>query len=185
AQAGGFSLSDRFQIKFGFYDNFAFNAENIGAGDGYAIDDVSLTCVPKGLVATQLVDNPNPQPGESVNFQIKVTNNETVTATNSVINFIMATGLQLNGEVVIDGITAVSGQLGSTPPLLASGIEIGPGQEIIITVPTIVSEDLAPGTVLENIIIVSSNEFGSPPPFSQSIIVEFSNYATFVPFLTH
>jgi uncharacterized repeat protein (TIGR01451 family) len=179
----GLTLTERFQIKFGFYDNFSFNPSSIGAGDGYAFDDVSLTCVPKGLVATQQVDNQNPKPGAAVTFQIIVSNNETITATNSIINFIMAAGLQMNGEVVVDGGTAVSGELSGVPPLLADGIDIGPGQEIVITIPTIVAENLAPGTILENIIIVSSNEFGSPPPVSQSLVVEANSYEVFIPFV--
>lgn len=181
--SNGLTLTERFQIKFGFYDNFSFNPSSIGAGDGYALDDIGLTCVPRGLVARQQVDNQNPKPGATVTFQIIVSNNETITATNSIINFIMAAGLQMNGEVVVDGGTAVSGELSGVPPLLANGIDIGPGQEIIITVPTIVAEDLPPGTVLENIIIISSNEFGSPPPVSQSLVVEANSYEVFVPFV--
>ncbi len=183
ASANGMTLTDRFQIKFGFYDNFSFSPSSISTGDGYAIDDVSLTCVPKGLAVTQQVDNLNPQPGEPVNFQIFVTNNETITATNAVINFIMADGLLLNGEVVVDGATAVPGEINNQPPLLANGINIAPGQQIAITVPTIVASDLPPGTVLESSISVSSNEFGSPPPTTQSIVVNTGGYEVFIPFV--
>jgi len=179
----GLTLTDRFQMKFGFYDNFPFNSSVLSAGDGYAIDDVSLECVPKGLVVSQQVDNLNPQPGEVVNFQIFVTNNETITATNAIINFIMADGLQLNGEVVVDGGTAVSGEINNEPPLLANGINIFPNQQIVITIPTIVASDLAPGTVLECIVTISSNEFGSPPPTKQSIIIKMDGYQVFIPFV--
>jgi uncharacterized repeat protein (TIGR01451 family) len=184
ASAHGLMLSERFQIKFGFYDNFSFSPGSISTGDGYAIDDVSLTCVPKGLAVTQQVDNQNPQPGEAVNFQIFVTNNETITATNAVINFTMAEGLLLNGEVVVDGATAVPGEINNQPPLLANGINIVPDQQIVITVPTVVASDLPPGTVLESSITVSSNEFGSPPPSIQSIVVDAGgSYEVFIPFV--
>ncbi len=179
ALANGLELTDRFQIKFGFYDNFPFNPGSISAGDGYAIDDVSLTCVPKGLAVTQQVDNPNPKPGDAVTFQIIVTNNETITATNAVINFIMADGLSLNGEVEVDGASSAD----SAPPLLASGIDIGPGQQIIITIPTVVSENLQPGTVLENVVTVSSNEFGSSQPQSQTLTVNAGGHQVFIPFV--
>ncbi|WP_420644206.1 S8 family serine peptidase [Candidatus Leptofilum sp.] len=177
----GLTLTDRFQIKFGFYDNFSFNASSISGGDGYAIDDVRLTCVPRGLAASQQSDNPNPQPGDAVNFQITVTNNETITATNTVINFFMADGMQLNGEVVVDTGTAVSGSFGSNPPLVASGLTIGPGEQVIVTIPTTVSQDLAPGTILENVLIISSNEFGSPPPVTQEIVVQAGGFAVYIP----
>lgn len=180
ALANGLELTSRFQMKFGFFDNFPFNPGSISAGDGYAIDDVSLTCVPKGLHVTQQIDNLNPGPGDAITFQIFVTNNETITATNAMINFIMADGLLLNGEVVVDGATAVNG---GTPPLLASGINIGPGQQIVITIPTIVAENLVPGTVLEIIITVSSNEFGTPSPTIQSIIVNAGSHQVFIPFV--
>jgi uncharacterized repeat protein (TIGR01451 family) len=139
--------------------------------------------VPRGLVVKQQVDNQTPQPGEAVNFQIFVTNNETITATNAVINFIMADGLLLNGEVVVDGATAVPGEISNEPPLLANGINIAPGQQIVITVPTIVASDLPSGTVLESTITISSNEFGSPPPTIQSIVVNAGGHQVFIPFV--
>jgi uncharacterized repeat protein (TIGR01451 family) len=178
AASNGLNLTDRFQIKFGFYDNFPFNPSSISGGDGYAIDDVALTCVPSGLAVTQLVDNPNPQPGEAVNFQIVVTNNAPITATNAIINFIMASGLQLNGDVVVDGVTAVSG---STPPLVASGLTVAPQQTITIIVPTMLDDNISPGTVLENVVFVSSDQFGSPPPFKQTVTVSSGSFQLFIP----
>jgi uncharacterized repeat protein (TIGR01451 family) len=183
ASANNLTLTDRFQVKFGFYDNFSFTPSNISTGDGYAIDDVSLTCVPKGLAVTQQVDNQNPQPGAAVTFQIFVTNNEVITATNAIINFMMADGLLLNGEVVVDGATAVPGEISSEPPLLANGINIAPGQQIVITVPTIVASDLPHGTVLESSITISSTEFGSPPPTTQSLVVNAGGHQIFIPFV--
>ena len=181
ATENGLSLTDRFQIKFGFYDNFSFTPDGIGSGDGYSIDDVRFRCVPRGLAVTQTIDNQSPKPGSAVNFQIVVTNNETIAASNAIINFIMAQGLAMNGQVVVDGATAVSG---TTPPLLASGLTIAPGQQIVITVPTLVAQDLAPGTILQNVIMVSSDEFGSPPPTTQSITVVADSYQLFLPFIT-
>lgn len=183
AAANSLALTDRFQVKFGFYDNFSFSPGSISTGDGYAIDDVSLTCVPKGLAVTQQVDNLSPQPGEAVNFQIFVTNNETITATNAVIHFMMDDGLLLNGEVVVDGATAVPGEINTQPPLLANGINIAPGQQIAITVPTVVASDLPSGTVLESSITISSTEFGSPPPTTQAIVVNVGGHQVFIPFV--
>ncbi|VAW30398.1 hypothetical protein MNBD_CHLOROFLEXI01-1601, partial [hydrothermal vent metagenome] len=178
AASNGLNLTDRFQIKFGFYDNFSFNPSSISGGDGYAIDDVALTCVPSGLTVTQLVDNPNPQPGEAMNFQIIVTNNASITATNAIINFIMASGLQLNGDVVVDGVTAVSG---SAPPLVASGLTVVPQQAITIIVPAMLDDDIPPGTVLENKVFVTSDQFGSPPPFKQTVTVSSGSFQLFIP----
>jgi uncharacterized repeat protein (TIGR01451 family) len=184
AASNGLELTQRFQIKFGFYDNFPFNADSVSAGDGYGIDDVQISCVPRGLALTQLVDNNKPQPGEAVNFQIIVANNDILTATNAVINFFLADGLQMNGQVIVDTGTDVSGGLGSNPPLLASGLTIGPGQHISITIPTIVAENLPPGTILQNVLTVSSSEFGSPPPVIQEIVVESGSFTLFVPLVT-
>lgn len=183
ASENGLELTDRFQIKFDFYDNFSFNADAVSSGDGYAVDDVSFTCVPKGLAVTQVVDNLNPKPGDAVNFQIVVTNNQPITATNAVISFVMADGLLVNGAVKVDSGTAVSGSLGGNPPLVASGLTVAPEQQIIITVPALVSENLTPGTVLENMVIVSSDEFGSPPPTTQSIVVDAGGFQLFIPFV--
>ncbi|MBK7897638.1 MAG: S8 family serine peptidase [Candidatus Promineifilaceae bacterium] len=184
AAANNLALSERFQIKFGFYDNFSFNPTGVGLGDGYAIDDVRFTCVPRGLAASQQADNLKPLPGDAVNFQILVTNNETITATNAAINFFLADGLLINGNVQVERGTAVSGALGSNPPLVASGLIIGPGEQIVITVPTIVSESLTPGTILQNVLTVSSTEFGSPPPVTQEITVQTSGYTVFIPLVT-
>ncbi|MCB8925118.1 MAG: S8 family serine peptidase [Ardenticatenaceae bacterium] len=181
ATNNGLTLTERFQIKFSFYDNFSFTPENISIGDGYGIDDVSFSCVPSGLSASQNVDNQKPQPGDALNFQVIVTNNETITATNAVINFYLADGLLLNGNVVVETETAVSGSLGSVPPLVASGLTIGPGEQVIITIPTILAENLQPGTILENVVILSSDEFGSPPPFTQKIVVSNGNFEVFLP----
>jgi uncharacterized repeat protein (TIGR01451 family) len=181
ATANGLTFTDRFQIKFGFYDNFSFNPGSIGGGDGYAIDDVSFTCVPRGLAATQQADNQNPKPGDAVNFQIVVNNNEPITATNAIINFYLADGLQINGQVMVDRGTAVSGSFGTNPPLIADGLTIAPGDHVMITIPTIVSESLAPGTVLQNILTVSSNEFGTPPPVTQEIVVQYSGFVVYIP----
>ncbi|MCP4418612.1 MAG: S8 family serine peptidase [Chloroflexi bacterium] len=179
--SNGLSLSDHFQIKFGFYDNFPFNSSTISSGDGYAFDDVVLTCMPKGLAVTRLVDNENPQPGDEVTFQITVVNNQAITATSAVVNFIMAEGIEMNGEVVLDGGTAVSDGKTNDPPLLASGLTIAPGQEIIFTVPTKIAANVSLGTVLENVIIVSSDEFGNPPPVTQSLTISSGSYELFIP----
>ena len=44
AAANGLTLTDGFQIRFNFYDNFHFDPTNLGGSDGYAIDNVTLTC---------------------------------------------------------------------------------------------------------------------------------------------
>lgn len=181
AAANGLALTQHFQIKFGFSDNFPFNTVDAGAGDGYAVDDVRLSCVPSGLSATQQVDNQNPAPGEAINFQIIVANNELITATNSVISFYLAEGLLVNGDVVVSMGTAVSEALGNSPPLVADGLIIGPGEQVIITIPAIVAENLRSGTVLENVVTISSDEFGASPPVTQKIVVNSGSFAVFVP----
>lgn len=134
------------------------------------------------LAATQAADNLNPKPGDAVNFQIVVTNNNTFTATNTVIEFFLADGLRLSGAMMMDVGTAVSSSLNSTPPLIASGLTIGPGEQVVITVPTLVAEDLPPGAMLENTLAVSSDEFGSPPPTTYRIFVANSSYhQVFIP----
>ncbi len=184
AAANGLTLTDRFQIKFAFRDNFSFTPGSVASGDGYALDDIRLTCVPNppsGLSVTQLADNEHPLPGDAVTFQIVVTNHEDTAATNTEINFEMADGLLLNGQVVVELGSDLSGGLGSNPPLIASGLTVLPGQQVIITVPALVSEALAPGTVLQNVISVSSTEFGSPPPTTQTIVVDAAVNQVFIP----
>ncbi|MCB8978330.1 MAG: S8 family serine peptidase [Ardenticatenaceae bacterium] len=184
AVANDLSVTDHFQIKFAFHDNFSFTPGNLSGGDGYALDDISLNCVPvppPGLSAVQLIDKENPQPGDAVTFQIVVTNNEATEATNTEINFQMAEGLLLNGQVTVEQGTEISSILGGSPPLIASGLTVPGGQQIIITVPALLSENLAPGTVLQNIISLSSTEFGSPPPTVQSIVVNAAVNQVFLP----
>ncbi len=44
ADLAGLTLVDGFQIRFQFEDNFSFNPGNLSGSDGYAIDNVALTC---------------------------------------------------------------------------------------------------------------------------------------------
>ena len=44
AAAAGLALVDGFQVRFQFYDNFAFNPGYLDGSDGYAIDNVALSC---------------------------------------------------------------------------------------------------------------------------------------------
>lgn len=184
AAAHDIALTDRFQIKFAFRDNFSFTPGNITGGDGYALDDISLSCVPlppSGLSITPLADNEHPLPGDTVTFQIVVTNHGETAATNTEINFVMADGLLLNGQVEVDLGGDLSGSFGSNPPLIASGLTVQPGQQVVITVPALVAENLAPGTVLQNVTFVSSTEFGSPPPTTQTIVVDAGLNQVFIP----
>lgn len=187
AAANSLSLTDRFQIKFAFHDNFSFTPGNLSGGDGYALDDISLNCVPApppGLSVVQLADNDHPQPGDTVTFQIVVTNNEATAATNTEINFQMADGLLLNGQITVALGEEVSNSLGGNPPLIASGLTVPAGEQVIVTVPALVAEGLAPGTVLANVISVSSTEFGSPPPTTQTIVVDAGLNQVFIPLVT-
>lgn len=184
ALANNLSLTERFQIKFAFHDNFSFTPGNLSGGDGYALDDISLSCVPApppGLSAVQFADNETPQPGDAVTFQIVVTNNEETQATNTTINFQMAEGLLLNGQVTVEQGSEISTGLGGNPPLIATGLTVPAGEQVIITVPALLSEDLTPGTVLQNVISISSTEFGSPPPTVQSIVVNAGIVQVFLP----
>lgn len=183
AAANGLTLTDRFQIKFAFRDNFSFAPGGLASGDGYALDDISLTCVPRGLSVAQQVDNAHPVPGDAVTFQIVVTNNEETAATNTQINFEMADGLLLNGPVVVAQGNELSGGLGGNPPLIASDLTVLPGQQVTITVPALVSDSLSPGTVLQTVISVSSMEFGSPPPTTQTIVVDAAVNQLFIPLI--
>ncbi|MCB0170732.1 MAG: matrixin family metalloprotease [Anaerolineae bacterium] len=72
AVAYGLTLNHQFKIKLQGYDNYAFN------GDGYAIDDVSLSCDSQtpNLSITQLVSTAQPliEPGDAITYTIVVAN---------------------------------------------------------------------------------------------------------------
>ncbi|MCB0167315.1 MAG: matrixin family metalloprotease, partial [Anaerolineae bacterium] len=73
AAAHSLALNHQFKIKVQGYDNYAFN------GDGYAIDDVSLTCDGQwpSLSITKTVSTAQPviEPGDAVTYTIVVANN--------------------------------------------------------------------------------------------------------------
>jgi uncharacterized repeat protein (TIGR01451 family) len=60
ASSNGLTLTDGFQIRFQFYDNFPFNPGNLGGSDGYAIDNVSLTCGCTYELTSDTVTGPTP-----------------------------------------------------------------------------------------------------------------------------
>ncbi|MCB9098141.1 MAG: matrixin family metalloprotease [Anaerolineales bacterium] len=73
AAAHDLSLNHQFKIKIQGYDNYAFN------GDGYAIDDVALTCDPltPNLSISQTVSTAQAliEPGDAITYTIVVANN--------------------------------------------------------------------------------------------------------------
>lgn len=80
ADAHGLALNHQFKIKVQGYDNYAFN------GDGYAIDDVSLTCDPQtpNLSITKTVSTAGPliEPGDAITYTIVVANDGSGSAQN-------------------------------------------------------------------------------------------------------
>ncbi|MCB0208870.1 MAG: matrixin family metalloprotease [Anaerolineae bacterium] len=73
AVAHNLSLNHQFKIKLQGYDNYAFN------GDGYAIDDVSLTCdaaTPDlSITKTATTATPLIEPGDAITYTIVIANN--------------------------------------------------------------------------------------------------------------
>ena len=60
ASNNGLTLTDGFQIRFQFNDNFPFNPGNLGGSDGYAIDNVSLTCDCTYELSSDTISGPTP-----------------------------------------------------------------------------------------------------------------------------
>jgi uncharacterized repeat protein (TIGR01451 family) len=115
------------------------------------------------------VDVPFPQTGQTITFTIQVTNHMTETATGGVVSDALPAGLNIAGPINLE--PPLSGTVGSTPPLLVTGLTIGASEKVTITIPVSISFGLARGTVITNTAWITSNEVMTPFYGSATITV--------------
>jgi uncharacterized repeat protein (TIGR01451 family) len=120
-----------------------------------------------------LLDNPTPKPGETITFTIHVTNYLKETITNGLISNTLPANLNFLETITLD--PPMSGTVGSALPILVTGLEIGTGEQITVTLPVNVSNGLAAGIIITNTAWITSNEVITP--VSSSISITIANAA--------
>lgn len=149
ANNAGLTLSSSAQLRFGFYDNYPASFSNINGGDGYAIDNVSLSCAPVGLTLTDLSSNLSLDPGELITVTLAVVNNDAFVADNAIISSNIPPGLNLAGPVEIHGGSGDAAEDGSELPILVSGLNIPANGQVTVTLPLTADLGLAAGHFFE------------------------------------
>ena len=167
----GLSLSDSFQIKFGFYDNYPALFSNISGGDGFAIDNVTLSCVPAGLTLTETVNDMSLDPGQLITYTIVVANNDPINATNAIISSTIPHGLNFAGPVILYGTSGTVAVDGSDLPIIASGLTIPAFGQITATVPLTADFGVMGGTSLDVLFHAKSDNHPQWVSDSQAVMM--------------
>lgn len=126
----------------------------------------TATIPPPELSLTKVVNTLAPFSGQRITYTITIQNSGPVTATNALVVDTLDSNLTLAGAVTVQG---TSGSVG-TPPLLASGLTIGPGAAITVTFPVSVNLNSA-GLTIINTAAVTSTEVTIPITNSVAILV--------------
>lgn len=168
----GQALTDQYQIKLQFYDNFSFNPNNIPVGDGYAIDDIRLGCPLPQLTISQTADNLFPAPSQTLIYQIVVENNGTASATQAVISNTLPVGVSFVGPITVTGSSGTVATSAADLPALASQLTIPAGQSVSILFPVQVNANALPGTVIRNVAGVTSLEVTIPRTAAVNVMVD-------------
>lgn len=168
----GQAFGAQFQIKFQFYDNFGFNPANVGAGDGYALDDLALSCPLPQITLTQTVDDPFPDPDQLVYYQIGIQNNGLAPATQAVLSDTLPSGVSFVGPVLLAGSGGTVASSAADFPTLASNLTIPAGQSVTVTLPVRVGAAELPGTTITNLVAFTSAEISTPRTAAAPFMVD-------------
>lgn len=184
ASANNVNLSKQFQIKFSFYDNYPASFENINGGDGYAIDEIELSCEPADLTLNQHVEQMSPDPGQLITYTLVVSNNDPNAVNSAIISSTLPTELTFAGPITLSGGSGIVAQDGSDLPTLVSELSIPGSGQIAISFPVSVRENVKAGTPINlstAVSLSSSSEWHSDtqmvivmnvPPYTQPDILE-------------
>ena len=159
AATNGLNFTDQFQIKFGFYDNYAFNPTNVSGGDGYAIDNLSMSCVAAGLTVEGTLNSTTFAPGTQMMLTWTIANPHAETAVNTTLSAALPTGLQFTGPVIVNGSGGSVATQSNDLPTVASGMTIPAGGQVTVSLPVSVATGLTGGSSLSVTGQVSSDSY--------------------------
>lgn len=108
------------------------------------------------LDVAKSLDNPTPDPGETITFTIQVGNFLIDPLNNGLISDTLPAGLNFIGPITLD--PPLSGTVGLDPPTLVTDLGIDVGQYVTVTFPVSVSLELAGGTIITNTAWVTGSE---------------------------
>ncbi|MEM7333918.1 MAG: Ig-like domain-containing protein [Chloroflexota bacterium] len=171
AITNGLLLSNQTQIKFGFYDNYPALFSNISGGDGYAIDNVTVSCVPAGLTLTQTANIMSLDPGQLITLTVAIANNDSINGTNAIISSDIPGGLAFAGPVTLMGTGGDVAMDGSDLPVIASGMSIPANGQITATILFTVENGISAGTPLSVIFNAKSDENPDWVSSSQTLVM--------------
>jgi len=120
------------------------------------------------------VSNSLPLPGEMITFTLQLTNNLPETITDGVISDSLPAGLNFVGPITLE--PALSGTVGSAPPLLATNLVIAPGMHVTVTFPVSVSQNIGCGAQVINYASASSNQASAQASNSAMITIPYDAY---------
>ncbi|MCP4423202.1 MAG: DUF11 domain-containing protein [Chloroflexi bacterium] len=147
AAANGLTLNDSFQIKFQFYDNYAFEGNN----DGYAIDDVQLNCE-ADLTVSKSVSPTTAQAGDPITYTLSFANVGSATAVNVALTDTIPVSVT-NTSVISAGAAIAQTSSG----YVWSVQDLAPGEGGTITITGELSNPLAAGTFTNTAVIATTS----------------------------
>jgi uncharacterized repeat protein (TIGR01451 family) len=130
------------------------------------------------LFIEKTVDDPEPQPGQAITYTIRVQNKGLAATTGGIVSDTLPAGLNFVGPITLDPPSA--GTPGTAPPTLASGLTLGPGDAVTITLPVTIGQDLEYGTAIKNTAAVTSAQVPTPQEGSVTITLMAEVYLPLV-----
>ena len=181
----GLQTSRTFQIKFSFFDNFAFNAANIGGGDGYLIDRVAVNCLDRALAGNLAKKGEAIKPGDVVTYTLAISNTAPMTATGVTVSTTLPAGIALAGPVIANGGGGETAADSSNSPVLWQNGIVGPQSVVTLTIPLSVDLNIQTNVPLTWTSEISSSDFLEPIQVSDVIWVEAGSepYRIFIPYV--
>jgi uncharacterized repeat protein (TIGR01451 family) len=123
-------------------------------------DGVSLGVNFPVLGIRKQVNDIIPQAGQTVTYTLVISNSGEIAATNTVISDTLSNNLIFVGPVKLEPPQpgAILATSAGNLPTLASGVTVGPGQQITLTVPVQVKPEVADDTTIVNTASASSEK---------------------------
>lgn len=171
ADDNNLSLTDQFQIKFGFYDNYPATFDNLNGGDGYLIDNVALRCVPADLTLTKNMNETSLDPGQHAIVTMVVDNHSADSSTDTAITSDIPSGLLFGGSVTLTGDSGSVAEDAGDLPTILSEADIAAGGQITLTFPLTVATGIKGGTTLTLRSTIRSDQHAPSDPYSLSVLV--------------
>ncbi|MEM7798641.1 MAG: Ig-like domain-containing protein [Chloroflexota bacterium] len=176
ASNAGVALFEKFQLKFSFYDNYPANPTNYGLSDGYAIDDLSVTCLYDAdpLVATFGPDSQQLAPGEAQTYTLVLSNPDSGLHSGLTVTGTIGSDFELDGFISKNGGsgTISTPELTGSPAIILSSGQILGGEALTLTLPVSAATNLAAGTTPSITITYASDQdaAGSSASISAAIL---------------